>query len=292
MTFNENARLNTSGTTRGGRGAAIGGGLGGFGIIGAIIYFMITGQVPDLGTAIQAPAHEQSGQSLEEMCQTGADANENVECRMVAGKNSLDDYWSSQLPGEVGIRYSPPSLTLFSGSVQTACGTGSSQMGPFYCPGDQGIYIDVSFFEQLDRMGAENEALAQLYILAHEYGHHIQLLTGDLSKVDHRSSGETSSMVRSELQADCLAGAWVHNAAYTADEAGTTFMVPPTQAELEDALIAAQAVGDDKIMENAGMQANPDNFSHGSADKRMEWLTKGINGGTYGTCDTWSIDRP
>ncbi len=292
MTFNENARLNTGGTRRGGRGAAIGGGLGGFGLIGTILYFMITGQVPDLGTAIEAPTNEPPGQSLEEQCRTGADANKNVECRMVAGKNSLDAYWSDQVSEEMGISYTPPTLTLFSGSVQTACGTGSSQMGPFYCPGDQGIYIDVSFFEQLDNMGAENEALAQLYILAHEYGHHMQLLTGDLNRVDHRSSGEDSSMVRSELQADCLAGAWIHNAAYTTDEAGTTFMVPPTQAELEDALLASQAVGDDKIMENAGMQANPDNFSHGSAEKRMEWLTNGINGGTYGTCDTWSIDQP
>ncbi len=292
MTFNENARLNTAGTSRGGRGAAIGGGLGGFGLIGVVLYFLITGQLPDLGTAIEAPVHEPPGQSLQEQCKTGADANENVECRMVAGKNSLDAFWGAQAPQELGITYTPAGLTLYSGQTETACGVGSSQMGPFYCPGDQAIYIDVTFFEQLNRMGAENESLAQLYILAHEYGHHMQLLSGDLNKVDHRASGEDSSMVRSELQADCLAGAWIHNAAYTQDESGTTFMIPPTQSELEDALLAAQAVGDDRIMESAGMQANPDNFSHGSAEKRMEWLTKGINGGTYATCDTWSIDKP
>lgn len=292
MTFNDNAQLNTSGVSRGRRGAAVGG-IGGFGLVGVVIYFLLTGTLPNFGQSYQAPVQsEDTSASLEQMCQTGADANKYVECRMVGGKNSIDDFWGRQTPEELGIRYRPASLNLFSGQVSTACGAGSSQTGPFYCPGDQTIYIDVTFFDQLESLGADNAPLAQLYILAHEYGHHMQLLTGDLNKIDHRSSGEDSSMVRSELQADCLAGAWIHNAATTTDANGNTFMKQPTQEELRAALNAAQAVGDDRIYENAGLQANPDNFSHGSAEKRMEWLTRGINGGTYETCETWSVAHP
>lgn len=293
MTFNDNARLSTSGVSRGRRGAAVGGGIGGFGLMGVLLYFLLTGTLPDFGQSYEAPVQRaDTATSLEQLCQTGADANRHVECRMVGGKNSIDDFWGRQAPQELGIRYQPASLNLFSGQVSTACGMGSAQTGPFYCPGDQTIYIDVSFFDQLDQLGADNAPLSQLYILAHEYGHHMQLLTGDLNRVDHRSSGENSSMVRSELQADCLAGVWIHNAAATTDANGTAFLRQPTQDELRSALSAAQAVGDDRIYEHAGLQANPDNFSHGSADKRMEWLTRGINGDTYDTCDTWSVARP
>ncbi|MFP7696195.1 neutral zinc metallopeptidase [Trueperella sp. LYQ143] len=291
MTFNDNASLNTSGVRRGGRGAAIGGGLGGFGLIGAVLYFMLTGQIPDFGQSYEAPvnAHETP---LSEMCRTGADANHNVECRMVAGMNSINNFWNQQLPQETGTSNRQPELVLYSGSVQTACGLGTSQTGPFFCGGDDSIYIDVAFFDQLNQMGARNEELAQLYILAHEYGHHIQLMTGILQRIDHHSSGEDSSMVRSELQADCLAGAWIHNASHTVDEHGNQLMKAPTAQELQDALAAAQAVGDDRIYESAGMQANPDNFSHGSAEKRMEWLTRGMENGTFAACNTWDVAHP
>lgn len=291
MTFNRDVQLDTSGVSSGGRRAAIGGGIGGFGLLGALLFFLVTGQVPSLDGLLAEPGPAPAIDLAEE-CRTGADANARVECRMVAGKNSMDAYWNVQLPSELGVMYKPAALNLYSGSVATGCGTGSAQMGPFYCPADQTIYIDTTFFNELDSMGASNQALAQLYILAHEYGHHVQQLAGDLQKVDHRSSGESSSMVRSELQADCLAGAWIHNASSTTDAQGTTFMQPPTQTELADALAAAQAVGDDRIYESAGMQVNPDNFSHGSSEKRMEWLSRGISGGTYGSCDTWSVPQP
>lgn len=295
MSFNDNITLDTSNVSRGGgRRAAIGGGMGGFGIIAAVIYFMVTGQVPDFGQANVAPENQsQSDIELSEMCQDGSDANENVECRMVAGQNSLNEFWNSQLPKETGISHVTPGLVLYTSAVNTACGTGSSQMGPFFCPGDDTIYIDVSFFKQLEAMGADNAPLAQLYILAHEWAHHIQLQGGVLQHVDHNSSGPTSSMVRSELQADCLAGAWIHHASTTVDpDTGVPFMKEPTQEELAAALDAAEAVGDDTIYERAGMDANPDNFSHGSAEKRMEWLNTGIKNGTVASCDTWSIDQP
>lgn len=296
MSFNNNVTLDTSGTRRGGggRGGMAAGGLGGFGIIGAIIYFLITGQMPNFGSTYSAPENPSyEDTSLAEKCQTGADANEDVECRMVAGQNSLNEFWNEQLPKETGINHVTPDLVLFSNSVQTACGTGTSQMGPFFCPGDDTIYIDVTFFQQLEQMGAENAPLAQLYILAHEWAHHIQLQGGVLQQVDHNSSGPRSSMVRSELQADCLAGAWIHHASTTIDpDTGVPFMKEPTQAELQSALDAAEAVGDDRIYENAGMPVNPDNFSHGSSEKRMQWLTTGIENGTIASCDTWSVDEP
>lgn len=299
MSFNDNITLSTEGVSRGSgkRGAAIGGGIGGLGLLGALIMFLLTGQIPNFGSANVAPdnggvaAGDET--SLAEECRSGADANASDECRMVAGKNSLDAFWGKALPAEAGISYISPGLVLYSGMVNTACGTGSSQTGPFICPGDDKIYIDVSFFNQLTRMGAENAPLAQLYILAHEWGHHIQFQGGILQQIDHNSSGPTSSMVRSELQADCLAGVWIHNASGTIDsDTGVAFMKTPTNAEMRSALAAAQAVGDDRIMENAGMRANPDNFSHGSAEKRLEWLSRGIEKGTIASCDTWSVRVP
>ena len=166
-------------------------------------------------------------------------------------------------------------------------------MGPFYCPGDDTVYMDVTFFEQLQSMGAENTSLAQLYILSHEWGHHIQNQLGILDAMDHQDLGPTGDMVRSELQADCLAGAWIKNASESVDpDTGATFMKKPTSAELQSALAAASAVGDDKIYENAGMRANPDNCSHGAAEKRMQWLETGMRGGTIAACNTWDAAQP
>ncbi|MCI7550739.1 MAG: neutral zinc metallopeptidase [Actinomycetaceae bacterium] len=294
MTFNDNITLDTSGVSRGGggRGVAIGGGLGGFGVVAAIIYFLVTGQVPagivgdDYQTA--QPGGSDNVTAFEEQCRTGLDANRDPNCRLIAGKNSLDALWDEQLPAEAGIPYVSAHLTLFDGATQTACGTGTSQMGPFYCPGDQTVYIDVSFFNQLTQMGAENSSLAQLYILAHEWGHHIQNQLGILGQINHQDLGENGSMVRSELQADCLAGVWINRASGTIDpDTGVAFLQEPTQEQLRSALAAAQAVGDDTIYENAGMRANPDNFSHGSAESRMKWLDNGMRGGTIASCDTW-----
>lgn len=297
MTFNNNITLDTSSSRQGGGGSRglAAGGLGGFGIIGAIIYFLVTGQIPDLGQANVAqenPSYQQS--DLQQLCQTGEDANQYTECRLVAGANSLEEFWNSQLPKETGVAAVTPQLVLFTGSVSTACGTGSADMGPFYCSGDDSIYIDTSFFDQLEaNYGAENAPLAQLYILAHEWGHHIQAQLGILQQMDHNDLGPSGDMVRSELQADCLAGAWVHHASNTIDpDTGVAFMKQPTSQEIQSALNAAAAVGDDRIYENAGMRVNPDNFSHGSAEKRHEWLAKGMNTGTLAQCDTWNIRQP
>ncbi|WP_124054759.1 KPN_02809 family neutral zinc metallopeptidase [Arcanobacterium ihumii] len=293
MSFNDDITIDTSGVNHGRRGAAIGGGVGGLGLIGVLLVYLFTGQVPDLGS-MTAPAQNTGSQkSISTECKTGADANTKDECRMAAGRNSLEVFWQEQLPKETGVRYQTGGLTLYQGSVGTACGTGSSQTGPFYCPSNATTYIDVSFFNQLKQFGANNTSLAQLYILSHEWGHHIQNQLGILNKIDHRSSGESSSMVRSELQADCLAGAWIHHASSTIDpDTGIPFLKQPSQQELRSALDAAASVGDDSIMENAGVRANPDSFSHGSSEKRMQWLNKGIQNGTIQSCDTWSVRQP
>ncbi|WP_455951789.1 KPN_02809 family neutral zinc metallopeptidase [Arcanobacterium haemolyticum] len=297
MSFNNDITLDTSGTRRGGGGKVAAGGIGGLGLAGVLIYFLFTGQLPPLetiiGSAQQSQTSQQSQSSLEQECRSGKDANTKVECRMVAGQNSINEMWNAQLPKDTGIKHKTPGFMLFSNGINTACGTASSQQGPFFCPGDDTIYIDVSFFNQLESLGAKNAPLAQLYILAHEWGHHIQLQTGVLQQIDHRSSGPQSSMVRSELQADCLAGAWIHHASTTVDpDTGIPFMKQPTDAELTSALEAASAVGDDHIAEISGRRANPDNFSHGSAAKRLEWLKVGIENGTYNACDTWSVPTP
>lgn len=300
MSFNDNVTLDTSGVNRqvgGHRGLKIGGGVSGFGIAAAILYFALTGNINPslLSLGSDGGAGVQQGKTVDiaAQCQTGADANTDPYCRMVAGKNSLDTFWSKGLPAETDTTYQPAGLTLYDGATSTACGTGTSDMGPFYCPGDGTVYMDVTFFDKLQSMGAENTSLAQLYILAHEWGHHIQNQLGILSQMNRDDLGPNGDMVRSELQADCLAGAWINNASSTIDaDTGQAYLKRPTQEELSSALAAASAVGDDTIYENAGMKANPDNFSHGSAEKRMQWLNTGIQGGTIAACNTWDVARP
>lgn len=293
MSMNENIQLDASRVKVRGRGAVAATGLGGLGIIGAIVYYFLTGQVPqNLGTTGHQPAGNQT--SLIDTCKTGDDANKNTECWMVATAESLDAYWGEALASSTGVRYKKPDFVLFSGSTSTACGTASSQTGPFYCPADKSVYLDVSFFKELQsRYGATNSTLAQAYIVAHEFGHSIQDQTGILAKINHKDTGPNGSLVRSELQADCLAGVWLHNASKTVDpESGQKFLVPPTREQLKTSVDAAAAVGDDHIYESAGMEANQESFTHGSSAKRTEWLMKGYEGGKFESCDTWSVATP
>lgn len=300
MTANPNVRLDPSrvGTRRGGKVAA--GGIGGMSIIGIILYLIFGG---DLGGGGGGPSGglvpDDQGQQQEEAinldhCTTGESANKDVNCRMVFTAESLDALWAEMLPAEAGEEYVPPGLIVFEGSVSTACGNASSAMGPFYCPADQTVYLDTGFFDALEtQLGAENAPLAQMYIVAHEFGHHIQNQTGILSRIDRRDSGEDGDNVRSELQADCLAGIWVGHASKTVDpETGEAFLEEPTQEQIRQAQGAAEAVGDDRIQEGSGMEVNPDTWTHGSAEKREEWFTRGYEEGTFESCDTFSVDQP
>jgi putative metalloprotease len=175
--------------------------------------------------------------------------------------------------------------------VSTACGNASSAVGPFYCPGDSTVYLDMSFFSQMEStLGATDTPLAEEYIVAHEFGHHIQNLLGVMKRADRAGAGATSDSVRVELQADCYAGVWVHYAATTADpDTGTPFLVEPTRAEVQTALDAVAAVGDDHIQQRSGSGVDSDTWTHGSSEQRVRWFTTGMDSGSLAQCDTFAV---
>jgi predicted metalloprotease len=282
MTFNPGARLDPDqvtdvrGRSVGGRGLAVGG--GGIGIVIAIVYLLLGG---DPSALIQSDpnAGAQPNASLLAECQTGQDANERQDCRIVGFVNSIQDYWSKTYQG-----YRPAETVLFSQGVNTGCGSASSAVGPFYCPPDQSIYIDLGFFGDLEsRFGAEGGPLAEAYVVAHEYGHHIQNLEGTL-QAGGGGTGAESRAVRTELQADCFAGAWVQNAAETG------YLQAPTPEQIRQALDAAAAVGDDRIQAQTQGQVNPEAWTHGSSEQRQQWFTIGFESGDPNRCNTFDAD--
>ncbi|WP_072314451.1 KPN_02809 family neutral zinc metallopeptidase [Agrococcus sp. Marseille-P2731] len=296
MTFRGDANFDTTTVSRGGGGRGPGGGaiaVGGGGIVTVILVIISMVFGVDLtGLAPSDPISPQSQQQgTEEVtgC-TGEDANDpaNVTCRMEGGADSMSRFWTTTMEAN-GIEYADPSVQLFDRQVQTGCGGATSAVGPFYCPPDQRIYIDTTFFQQMrDQFGAEGGSLAELYVLAHEWGHHIQQVTGQLGRVQQGDSGPQSSGVRSELQADCYAGAWIAAASQTRDDdGGAPILVEPTPEEIAQAMDAAQTIGDDRLQEMGGGGVNPESWTHGSSEQRMTWLTNGYNGGV-GACDTWN----
>lgn len=286
MTFNDNARIDTSKVQRrrGGRTAAIGGGS----LVGVLVLVLASSwlgvDLTPLAGMFGGGATPWSDQVVSmEDCRTGADANRDDNCRMAGAANSLDVFWASQVRG-----YREPEVALYSGSTQSGCGTASASVGPFYCPSDETIYVDTSFFATLrSDFGATAGPLAQMYVLAHEWGHHISNLTGTLGKVG-RDTGASSGSVRLELQADCYAGAWVRDASTVTDAGGTPFLKPVTREQMADAMNAAAAVGDDHIQRSAGQRVNPDGFTHGSSEQRQRWFQTGYEQGATG-CDTFGV---
>jgi predicted metalloprotease len=287
MTFNPNADIGGGKASKRGRntGIAVGGGLG---VIALFLLSQFLGV--DLTGLVGGGAAPETESSLEQ-CQTGADANENVECRMVGASASLEAYWQQAGP-EIGLSYvGPQDFVLFSGGTTTGCGSASSATGPFYCPPDQTIYIDVTFYDELrSRFGSSGGPLAEMYVVAHEWGHHVQNLAGILERAQDGQTGPTSNAVRVELQADCFAGSWAANASEVPDESGVPFLQPLTDAQIADALSAASAVGDDRIQEAMQGQVNPHTFTHGTSEQRQRWFMTGFNEGA-GACDTFSVSQ-
>lgn len=285
MTFNPNADIGGGRASKRGRntGIAVGGGLG---VIALFVISQLLGV--DLTGLVGGGAAPETESSLEQ-CQTGADANANVECRMVGASASLEAYWQQAGP-EIGLNYvGPQDFVLFSGATTTGCGNASSATGPFYCPPDQTIYIDVTFYDELrNRFGSSGGPLAEMYVVAHEWGHHVQNIAGILELAQDGQTGPTSNAVRVELQADCFAGAWAANASEVPDESGVPFLQPITEAQYRDALSAASAVGDDRIQEATQGQVNPHTFTHGTSEQRQRWFMTGFNEGA-GACDTFSV---
>ncbi|HEY7722818.1 MAG TPA: neutral zinc metallopeptidase [Pedococcus sp.] len=300
MSFNEDVQLDTSQVESGGRGGGpggmvVGGGLGGIILLViALIFGINPGDLPGTGTdpggsgQVEAGG-EQSGDAFPE-CKTGADANRNVECRVIGTVNSVQAYWASELP-RYGKEYPPATTVLYKGATQSGCGTASNQVGPFYCPLDQKIYIDADFFSVLEsQFGADDGALAQEYVVAHEYGHHLQNVLGLLDRAQQDPQGPESGGVRVELMADCLAGVWAHHAATTKDKSGRTFLKPLTRADIQSALSAAAAVGDDRIQEKTQGRVSPESWTHGSAEARQQWFLTGYQRGDLNACDTFAVD--
>ena len=301
MRFREGGRLDTSGVTDrrgmgGGRGIAVGG--GGLGLVGVIIVVILQlaggggsggaggsgfGGLAGLGNGEQA-----DNSQLDQRCQEVGDANDSEECAVVAEIDSIQEYWGQALGG----RYTETDTVFFQGSVQTSCGAASSGSGPFYCPGDQLVYIDLSFFDQLKtQFGAEGGTFVDAYVLAHEYGHHVQDILGTNQQVTPGETGATSGSVRLELQADCYAGAWANHATTVPDASGQPLITEITQDDVNRALDAASRIGDDFIQKNLGSgRVDQNSFTHGSSEQRQRWFTTGYQSGDPNQCDTFATD--
>jgi predicted metalloprotease len=224
----------------------------------------------------------QASNDLASKCTTGAAANQNTDCRVVAVVNSVQDYWSTETP-KLGATYTDAPTVLYTDQLNTGCGLATTEEGPFYCPNDKRVYLDLSFFNDLHtKLGAQGGEFAQAYVIAHEYGHHVQDLLGVFDKVGKPTDGATGSSVRLELQADCYAGVW----AFHAQDTGVIENV--TSADISDALNAAAAVGDDRIEKSESGQVKPDTFTHGTSDQRDRWFTRGYTNGNPADCDTFS----
>ena len=279
MKFNENASLDPSRSSSGGGG---GGGRIAVGGVGGLILILLALFFGIDPTGIVNPSGDQgaSGQDSLKECTTVRDLETRPECRFVAYENSLNTYWAATLEGY----RSPQQFQMFSGQVSTACGTATSAVGPFYCPADESIYLDESFFGTLEQQfGAASTMAVESYVMAHEYGHHIQNQIGVLNRVQQGGTGDGSAAVRSELQADCFAGVWFANAS---DPNGPIAEI--SQQDILEARAAAEAIGDDNIQENTSGRVDRESWTHGSSEQREKWLLVGYETGDPNQCDTWS----
>jgi uncharacterized protein len=291
--FRRGARLDPGQVTdvRGRRMGAPGGiavGGGGLGLVALIIYVLVNVLSGGGGLGQLGPLQDQQvgqGDTPSEVsseCRTGEDANQRDDCRIVAVVNSVQKFWS-QVFQDSGKRYEPSNTVFFTDQIQTGCGFASSQVGPFYCPEDDLVYIDLGFFDELQsRFGVGDAPFVQAYVLAHEYGHHVQDLLGVLDQIRGDTQGPESRAVRSELQADCYAGVWAAHAV----ETGLIEQI--TQADINSGLDAAAAIGDDRIQETTQGQVNPETWTHGSSEQRRRWFSRGYEKGKPGECNTFA----
>lgn len=300
MEYRDEARIDTSKVTRvGGSGRRGGGGRGGprmaLGGVGGIVILALVLLFGDrVGISVddlmgpdgsgQNQQDTQQGPQTDIQCEDGKDVKANPECRWNAYAAAIEKYWRPVLDG-----YENAEMTIFSGQVATACGTGSSEMGPFYCPGDKKVYLDTQFTEKLlTQLGAQGGDSAEAYVVAHEYGHHISNLTGqmDASRAGGNQSGPSSNQVRLELQADCYAGVFFANTVKDPESPIKTV----TSDDLARVADAASAVGDDHIQKQSSGRVVPESWTHGSSEMRQRWVAKGFESGNPNVCDTFATD--
>jgi uncharacterized protein len=262
----------------------VGGGLGVGGIVVAVIAYFLGF---DPGTAIQVgqQVSNRTGQESREVQRGTPEDQMGQFVSKVLG--STEDVWG-RIFQQSGSQYRAPTLVLYDGQVRSACGTGQAAMGPFYCPADEKLYIDLSFYRDLQNRFRAPGDFAQAYVIAHEVGHHIQKLTGSFKRLEQaKARGSQAEFnrtsVRMELQADCYAGIWGHYA-------GTMKQLSP--GDIEEALNAAQAIGDDRLQKQAQGRVVPDSFTHGSSEQRMRWFKRGMDSGNPKSCDTFSVAAP
>lgn len=257
-----------------GGGIAAGGlGLGGVVIVGLI--YLFTGQ--DVSGVLQTV---EQGQGSSQQGQVGSPEDQAGAFVDVIGAN-IDDVWRAKMQG-----YQPPTVVLYEGGTGTACGTGQAAMGPFYCPADQQVYLDLSFWQELETsLGASGAEFARAYVIAHEYGHHVQTLTGtsqQVQRAQQRARGQAEAnrySVALELQADCYAGMWARNAS-----AVSNGQVAVEAGDLEEGMRTAAAIGDDNLQRRSGRAVQPDGFTHGSSAQRVAALRRGYEAGDPAAC--------
>jgi uncharacterized protein len=260
---------------RRGRGMAVGGGLGIGGIVLLLLFSMLTGQDPGDLISVTSPPAAGTGAP-------GPRADDPAAEFVSVVLKHTEDTWGEIFASQGGT-YRPPVLVLFENATQSACGLGESAMGPFYCPPDQRVYLDLSFFRDLSqRFGAPGD-FAQAYVVAHEVGHHVQTITGLSSRVAAARQGATREQsntlsVRQELQADCFAGVWGHYAARD----GLL-----EEGDVEEGLRAAAAIGDDRLQQQSGGRVAPESFTHGSSEQRVTWFRRGLRSGDVNACDSF-----
>lgn len=300
MRFDEGAELDTSQVDDKRGGGGIGGWVGaggGVSVVGLLLYFLLSNLGGNSGAPLSTGLPELgTGQSINdtqisESCRSGRDANTALDCEVVAVVNSLDTYWTSEF-AEAGKTYQKPRINFFNGGVRSGCGSASSEVGPFYCPADRESYIDLDFFQELEqRFGAKGGNFARAYVIAHEYGHHVQNLLGTSRRVQAGDSGPASGSVRLELQADCYAGVWAKNASTTPGPSGRPLIVEVTDADVKAALDTAARIGDDFIQTQlGGGRVNESQFTHGTSEQRQKWYVTGYQSGNPRSCDTFETN--